>query len=72
MKVILWLLKQLGVPNVPSYNKLRKTEKEVSKVVGGLEPLLRVSQLGNNFSILDPRQTIALVCLLQSCSYSAN
>jgi hypothetical protein len=61
MKVILWLLKQLSIPNMPSYNKLQKMEKKVLDAVGDLKPLSKVSQLGNNFSILDPRKTIALV-----------
>jgi hypothetical protein len=49
------------VPLVPSYSKLRKLERQISSAVGSLEPIDEVSPLGNNFSVLDPRQTIALV-----------
>jgi hypothetical protein len=63
-KLILWLLKELEVPSVPSYKKLRTLERQISKAAGDLEPISKVSQLGNNFSILDPRQTVALVGFL--------
>jgi hypothetical protein len=61
MKLILWLLKKLDVPQVPSYDTFRKMETRIRNLVGQLEPLAFVSQFGNNFSVLDPRQTLAMV-----------
>lgn len=67
LKLILWLLKKLGVPNVPSYDKFRKLQIQVRDTIGRREPLDYTSQMGNRFSILDPRETVAMV---SACSYA--
>jgi hypothetical protein len=43
------------------YSKLRKLQGQVNNSLGRSEPLAFVSQLDNAFSVLDPRETIAMV-----------
>ncbi|THV06317.1 hypothetical protein K435DRAFT_645468 [Dendrothele bispora CBS 962.96] len=56
-KLILWLLKQIGVQQVPSYDSFRKTQKELGAICGS-EPLECTSSLGNHFYVNDPQEAI--------------
>ncbi|KAJ7606159.1 hypothetical protein DFH06DRAFT_1107659 [Mycena polygramma] len=57
-KMILWILKQCNVANVPSYNSFRKTQTRLRKLCGS-EPKLYTSSVGNRFFVNDIRETIA-------------
>jgi len=62
MKVILWLLHEVGVKGVPSFSSLRKMQKALKdeRVV----PTIHLkSPKGNTFSFNDPRAMIANVSL---------
>lgn len=60
MKVILWLLRECGVQDVPSYNLLRKVQERI-RSDRGIETLHGKSPTGNIFSFNDPRTIIANV-----------
>ncbi|KAF8887471.1 hypothetical protein CPB84DRAFT_1816628 [Gymnopilus junonius] len=58
MKVILWLLHEIGVKNVPSFDVLRKRQCNVCDKVG--VPMISwKSPKGNAFSFNDPRVILA-------------
>ncbi|THU93261.1 hypothetical protein K435DRAFT_861654 [Dendrothele bispora CBS 962.96] len=56
-KFILWLLKQAGVQQVPSYDSFRKVQKDLTHLCGS-EPVKCTSFLGNRFYVNDPREAI--------------
>jgi len=60
MKVFLWLLKQVGVKHVPSFDALRKVQHRVTKE-SGIPTINWMSSKGNAFSFNDPRTLIANV-----------
>lgn len=64
-KLILWILGQCGVPNVPSYDAFRHFQKGLRNTCG-TEPQACESSLGNVFYVNSLRETIALVCLTQT------
>jgi hypothetical protein len=58
MKVLLWLLREVGVPNVPSFDGLRKIQNglKMEKIV----PTIHwKSPKGHTFSFNDPRAIVA-------------
>lgn len=57
MKVILWLLREVGVKHVPSYDKLRKVQKKVRED-DGVPTVHWMSPKGNAFSFNDLRAII--------------
>ncbi|KAJ7176872.1 hypothetical protein C8R46DRAFT_989066 [Mycena filopes] len=57
-KMILWILKQCNVSNVPSYNGFRKMQEALRKLCGS-EPKAYTSSVGNRFFVNDIRETIA-------------
>jgi hypothetical protein len=60
MKVLLWLLREIGVPRVPSFDALRKIQKKIKKQE--IVPTTQwMSPKGNAFSFNDPRAIIANV-----------
>lgn len=59
-KVILWLLRELHVKNVPSFNAFRKMQKGLRKTCGS-EPEMHTSSLGNIFYVNDVRRSVAKV-----------
>jgi len=65
--MILWILKECGVPNVPSYDAFHKMQTVLRKCCGS-EPQLAKSMLGNVFYINDIRETIARVRCLSRVS----
>lgn len=60
IRLILWLLRKLNVPNVPSYYSFRKIQSMVRDTVNHFPTKNLVSQLGNHFTVTDPRNAIAL------------
>jgi hypothetical protein len=60
LKLILWPLKELGVQDVPSYDRFRTMQTEVRRLCTS-EPISLKSHLGNSFSVNDPRESVALV-----------
>ncbi|KAJ3924218.1 MAG: hypothetical protein NXY57DRAFT_970430 [Lentinula lateritia] len=59
-KLILWLLRNSGVPNVPSYYAFRKMQAELQKTCGH-EPQPFKSVMGNYFYVNDPRDAVKRV-----------
>ncbi|KAG5649389.1 hypothetical protein H0H81_004167, partial [Sphagnurus paluster] len=53
MKVVLWLLRELGVKHVPSFDALRKAQKGLQKK-NGIPTVQWKSPKGNAFSFNDP------------------
>jgi len=60
MKVLLWLLREVGVHNVPSFDGLRTMQKKLKKE--HIVPTIHTkSPKGNTFSFNDPRALVANV-----------
>jgi hypothetical protein len=60
MKVLLWLLQEIGVPKVPSFDALKKIQKKIKKE--HIVPTTQwMSPKGNAFSFNNPRAIIANV-----------
>ncbi|KAJ7096589.1 hypothetical protein B0H15DRAFT_774168 [Mycena belliarum] len=57
-KMILWILKQCNVANVPSYSTFRKMQTHMRALCGS-EPKSYTSSVGNQFFVNDIRETIA-------------
>ncbi|KAJ6615575.1 hypothetical protein B0H10DRAFT_2164804 [Mycena sp. CBHHK59/15] len=57
-KMILWILKQCNVSNVPSYNSFRKMQDKLRNLCGS-EPKSYTSSVGNRFFVNDIRESIA-------------
>ncbi len=60
MQLILWLLHELGAPDVPSYKTLRAMQKSLREICGSI-PKAHKSGLGNHFYVNDIRDSIAQV-----------
>jgi hypothetical protein len=60
MKVVLWLLKQVRVKHVPSFNALQKVQHRVREE-SGIPTINWMSSKGNAFSFNDLRMLIANV-----------
>jgi hypothetical protein len=59
-KIILWLLKQCRVLEVPSYESFWKLQNSLRTTCGS-EPTPQTSSLGNKFSVNDVRESVAKV-----------
>ncbi|KAL1757677.1 hypothetical protein FB107DRAFT_289061 [Schizophyllum commune] len=59
LRIILWLLKECGVRNVPSYDKLRKIQSSLTEVCGA-KTIPHKSFLGNRFFTNNIAESIAL------------
>ncbi|KAJ6608000.1 hypothetical protein B0H10DRAFT_1816685 [Mycena sp. CBHHK59/15] len=59
-KMILWILKECNVSNVPSYNGFRKMQNRLRELCGSA-PKSYTSTVGNRFFVNDIRETIARV-----------
>ena len=62
MKVILWVLKEAGVQNVPSISRLRKVQQTLRQQLN-IASIDCVSVQGNHFTINDPVALVAKVCI---------
>jgi len=60
LRTIMWVMKECGTPDVPSFSALRNLQKKLSKNMG-LEPQPHTSSLGNHFFMNHPLDLIALV-----------
>ena len=58
-QMILWLLREAGVPNVPSYHGFRGIQKKL-RVLCGSEPQQYKSSLGNIFYVNDVCESVVL------------
>lgn len=61
-RVILWLLRQCGVANVPSYDSFRKLQSQLRENCGS-KPVMHTSSLGNVFYMNDIRESVARVSI---------
>jgi hypothetical protein len=59
-RMVLWVLKESGLSNVPSYEALRKLQADLRKRCG-TEPTECKSSLGNIFYVNDIPETVARV-----------
>ncbi|KAI5888159.1 uncharacterized protein SCHCODRAFT_02691594 [Schizophyllum commune H4-8] len=59
LRIIMWLLKECGVRNVPSYDRFRKTQRDLGALCG-VETVPHKSMFGNKFFVNDVAQSIAL------------
>ena len=62
-RMVLWVLKESGLSNVPSYEAFRKMQTDLQKRCGS-EPTECKSSLGNIFYMNDIQETVAWVCYL--------
>jgi hypothetical protein len=60
-KMILWLLKECRINNVPSFDAFRQLQHRLHNECGS-EPTMHTSSVGNIFYVNDVRQSIAKVC----------
>jgi len=62
MRMFLWILRECGIPNVPSYDSFRKMQTELSASCGNANgPVSSKSMFGNVFYVNDIRGSIAQV-----------
>lgn len=59
-RVILWILKESGVRDVPSYKGFRKMQSSLGDLCGST-PKLYTSSIGNHFYVKDIRESVARV-----------
>lgn len=66
IKAFLWVMRECGTPNVPSFKALRKLQAQLTKDIG-MESELHVSSLGNGFFSNQPHTLfkLASICLCQ-------
>ena len=60
MKVFLWILKECGAPDVPSFKRLRDTQSKLRDTTGATSTLHK-SAHGNLFYMNDIRKIVANV-----------
>ncbi|KAG6819226.1 hypothetical protein H0H93_014021 [Arthromyces matolae] len=59
MKAFLWVMRECGTPNVPSFSALRKLQKNLTQEVC-IETKHHTSSLGNHFFVNHPAKLLAL------------
>jgi hypothetical protein len=59
-KIILWLLKECRVKDVPSFNAFRKLQTKLRDACG-THPTAHTSSIGNIFYVNDVRESVARV-----------
>jgi len=60
MKSILWMLKELGVADTPSFYALREIQKRLAEEMD-IQPREHISALGRKFHAVAPEDLLALV-----------
>ncbi|KAL1699940.1 hypothetical protein EV121DRAFT_283734 [Schizophyllum commune] len=58
--IILWLLNECGVPDIPSYDTFRKRQKDINKTCGTAKTQAHTSTLGNKFFTNNIADSIAM------------
>jgi hypothetical protein len=61
MKMFIWVLKEAGACEVPSFDQFRKVQSCINRE-GAMKTLEFKSAKGNVFHMLDPRPILANVC----------
>ncbi|KAG5649806.1 hypothetical protein H0H81_001936 [Sphagnurus paluster] len=59
LKAIIWVMRECGTPNVPSFSSFRKMQSDLTKEFG-ISPKLHTSSLGNHFYMNHPAKLLAL------------
>ncbi|KAJ7862286.1 hypothetical protein B0H14DRAFT_3134319, partial [Mycena olivaceomarginata] len=59
IKAIIWVMKECGTPNVPSFSALRKMQKKMTQDIG-LKPRHHTSSLQNQFYMNHPNDLLRL------------
>jgi hypothetical protein len=62
-KMVLWIMKESGIVNVPSYDAFRNMQKKLREACGS-EPTYCESALGNVFYVNNIQESIARVCTI--------
>lgn len=61
MRSVLWMLRELDVPDTPSFYALRETQKKLADEMD-IQPREHISALGKKFHVVAPEDLLALVC----------
>ncbi|KAK0444640.1 uncharacterized protein EV420DRAFT_1721990 [Desarmillaria tabescens] len=59
LKAVIWVMRECGTPDVPSFSALCKTQTKLTHAFG-LKPEHHISALGNHFYMNHPRKLLAL------------
>lgn len=68
MKIVLWLLRESGVRNVPKYLTFRKLQTELRQKCG-VSTIHRMSPKGNSFSFNNPCDLVRNVSCIFNDSF---
>ena len=60
MKLVLWMLKELNVLDMPSFYRLQETQKKLAEEID-IQPCEHISTLGTKFHVVAPEDLLALV-----------
>lgn len=60
LRTILWVMRECGTPNVPSFSAIRKIQQSLTEKLGVL-PRHHVSSQGNHFYMNHPAQLFSMV-----------
>ncbi|KAG6819454.1 hypothetical protein H0H93_011664 [Arthromyces matolae] len=60
LRTIMWVMRECGTPDVPSFKALREMQKSLTRTVS-IEPEHHTSSLGNHFFVNHPRKLLSLV-----------
>lgn len=71
IKAIIWVMKECGTPNVPSFGTLRRKQKLLTAEVN-LAPTHHLSPLGNHFYMNHPAMLLALVRVYEALQPKSN
>lgn len=71
MKTIIWIMKECGTQDVPSFYALRKKQKQLLSEAD-IKPKLHVSPMGNQFYMNHPSKLLAFVSNYLSVQASIN
>lgn len=71
LQAIIWVMKECGTPDVPSFYALRKRQKLLTQKIENLKTRQHTSALGNHFYMNHPVDLLALVSTLLNCRHRA-
>ena len=64
MKVFLWIMRECGVPDVPTFPELRRQQSILSECIK-IDATHHESSMRNHFYMIHPEKLLALVCTVQ-------